>query len=55
VVLAVGFAAAWVAVERQLVASARGEVLQNARIMMAAANAVRTESPVNNAKRRRIP
>lgn len=41
-VFAVGFAAAWIALERQFVASARGEVLQNARIMMAAANAVRT-------------
>jgi protein-histidine pros-kinase len=40
-VFAVGFVAAWVALERQFVASAREEVLQNARIMMAAANAVR--------------
>jgi HAMP domain-containing protein len=40
-VFAVGFAAAWIALERQFVASARDEVLQNARIMMAAANAVR--------------
>jgi protein-histidine pros-kinase len=39
---AIGSAAAWVALERQFVASARDEVLQNARIMMAAANAVRT-------------
>lgn len=40
-VFAVGFLAAWLALERQFVASAREEVLQNARIMMAAANAVR--------------
>ena len=40
-VFAVGFVAAWIALERQFVASAPEEGLQNARIMMAAANAVR--------------
>lgn len=41
-VFAIAFAAAWFILDRQFVASARQDVLQNARIMMSAANAVRT-------------
>ena len=40
-VFAVGFAAAWVFLDRQFITSARIEAVQNARIMMSAANAVR--------------
>ncbi len=40
-VFAVGFAAAWFYLERQFIHAARNEVLQNARIMLSAANAVR--------------
>ncbi|HYF08245.1 MAG TPA: signal protein, partial [Acetobacteraceae bacterium] len=40
-VFAFGFAAAWFYLERQFVEAARAEVLQNARIMLSAANAVR--------------
>lgn len=40
-VFAMGFAAAWVFLDRQFITSARIEAVQNARIMMSAANAVR--------------
>lgn len=40
-VFALAFAAAWVFLDRQFVTTARNEVLQNARIMLSAANAVR--------------
>jgi protein-histidine pros-kinase len=40
-VFLVGFGAAWLFLDRQFVATARLDVLQNARIMMSAANAVR--------------
>ena len=42
VVFAVAFAAAWVFLDRQFVETARRDVLQNARIMLSAANAMRT-------------
>lgn len=42
IVFAIAFGGAWVVLDRQFVASAREDVLQNARIMMSAANAVRT-------------
>lgn len=41
VVFALGFATAWFYLERQFIQAARNEVLQNARIMLSAANAVR--------------
>lgn len=41
-VFGVGFVAAYMLLERQFIAAARTEVLQNARIMLSAANAVRT-------------
>lgn len=41
-VFAVAFLASWWFLDRQFVATARQDVLQNARIMMSAANAVRT-------------
>lgn len=41
VVFAVGFAAAWFYLEQQFIQAARNEVLQNARVMLSAANAVR--------------
>ena len=41
VVFAIAFVASWWFLDRQFVASARQDVLQNARIMMSAANAVR--------------
>ncbi|MDB5414538.1 MAG: hypothetical protein JWR10_2873 [Rubritepida sp.] len=41
VVFALAFAAAWVFLDRQFVSTARSEVVQNARIMLSAANAVR--------------
>jgi protein-histidine pros-kinase len=40
-VFAVGFVAAWFVLQAQFVESARREVLQNARVMLSAANAVR--------------
>jgi len=40
-VFALGFGAAWFYLEQQFVQAARNEVLQNARIMLSAANAVR--------------
>lgn len=41
-VFSIAFAGAWLVLDRQFVASARDDVVQNARIMMSAANAVRT-------------